>query len=110
MIAPPSVNSADIDSYTAKNSDYTHSDPVNNRVFRVNLGILKYGTNDQTHAAALVLSAILLVAAIAFMIIGLWQTESALAAPASRWLENAFLIVVGVAIGKSASTYTNTEN
>ena len=97
QIPPPDHTSNVPDKATKKGiSDYTG--PVaDNRVLHINLGILKYGTNDKTHAAAVVFSLLLFFAIIGVLIFGDggdWTKE------VFRWLGGAFLFVAGVAIGK----------
>lgn len=96
---PPPENASPVpDKYTRK-ADFTG--PAEGRVLQINLGFFKYGASDQTHAAALVLSILMIL----FMI-GIF----AFAPPgpgADRilgLLESAFLLTVGVAIGKGRGT------
>lgn len=66
-------------------------------MLHINLFIFKYGTNDKTHAAALVLSLLLFSTIVGVLIFGNggeWAKE------AFRWLGSAFLFVSGVALGK----------
>ena len=77
-------------------NDFTGSE-ADNRVLHINCGIFKYGTNDKTHAAALVLALLLFIAIAGVLIFGdgnEWCRE------AFRWLGGAFLFVAGVAVGK----------
>jgi hypothetical protein len=97
QIPPPDNLSKVPDQATKKGiSDYTGPE-ADNRVLHINLGILKYGTNDKAHAAAVVFSLLLFFAIIGVLIFGdggAWTKE------AFRWLGGAFLFVAGVAIGK----------
>jgi hypothetical protein len=70
------------------------------RVLYVNLGILRYGTNDKVHAAALILSFVLLMALFGVVITGFYLKETGWAERAFTWLGNAFLFIAGVAVGK----------
>jgi len=82
--------------------DYT-GDSAADRVFYVNLVILKYGTNDKVHAAALILSMVLLIATIGIYAAGFFVTDTTWAERAAQWLGSAFLFVAGVALGKAGS-------
>jgi hypothetical protein len=82
--------------------DYT-SPSAANRVLHLNFGVFKYGTSDQTHAAAMVLSLLLLLFIAAILI---FAPAGEQADKILSWLESAFLLTVGVAIGKSGSTPT----
>lgn len=80
-------------------NDFT-GDGAPNRVLHINFGFFKYGTDDKGHAAALVLSMLLL---------GLTGIAG-LIAPDDEWtktllqmLGSAFTLVAGVAIGQGIS-------
>ncbi len=80
-------------------NDYTGSSGARDRVLRINLGVLKYGTDDKTHAAAIVLSMMIFMVIIGVLIFGEgndWTKE------VFRWLGGAFLFVAGIAIGKGS--------
>lgn len=79
--------------------DYTGAE-AHQRVFYVNLLFLRYGTNDKTHAAALILSFVLLVATVATFASGYFVEKTDWAEGATRWFGSSFLFVAGVAIGK----------
>jgi Na+/melibiose symporter-like transporter len=78
-------------------SDFT-GDSADNRVLKINLYFIKYGTSDQAHAASLVFSAVLLLSIIVLFIFAPSgeQLDKLLG-----WLEGGFLLTLGVAIGKS---------
>jgi len=97
---PPPETSDEPDSATEKFPDYT-GDTAGNRVFHFKLGPLKYGTEDKGHAAALILSVLLLFVIFVFMIIGTFASNTEWISDVFVWLGSAFLIVSGVAIGKS---------
>jgi len=69
------------------------------RVLYLDLPFFKYGTNDKTHAAAFILSLVLLVTIIILVFLGLNATNTAWAERAFNWLGSAFLFVAGVAVG-----------
>ena len=82
--------------------DFT-GDDAPNRVLHINFGFFKYGTDDKGHAAALILSMLLLA------MIGLTGIAG-LIAPNDEWtktllqmLGSAFTLVAGVAIGQGIS-------
>jgi len=83
-------------------SDYTGGS-ANKRVLHINLGIFKYGTDDKSHAAALVFALILLIALLGIVIAGFHVENAAWADKCFGWLGSAFLFVAGVALGKSSS-------
>ncbi len=101
QIPPPENVSPVPDEATRRGlSDYT-SEAADNRVLRLNLGFLKYGTSDQTHAAAIVLSMFLLLCMAGVLIFNI-NTETGWRA--FQWLGSAFLFVAGVAVGRSTSS------
>lgn len=66
-------------------------------MLHLNLGFFKYGTDDKTHAAAILLSLLLFITIAGILIFGdgsEWTKE------AFRWVSGAFLFTAGVAIGK----------
>jgi arginine exporter protein ArgO len=106
QIPPPDHTSNVPDKATQKGiSDFTGPE-ADNRVLHINLGILKYGTNDKAHAAAVVFSLLLFIAIMGVLIFGSggeWTKE------AFRWLGSAFLFVAGVAIGKGNDAESNKD-
>ncbi len=97
-IPPPShVSPVPDDATKAGLKDYT-SPTAANRILHINLGFFKYGTSDQAHAAAMVLSLLLLIFIAAILI---FAPSGGVADKILSWLESAFLLTVGVAIGKS---------
>ena len=96
-IKPPGDVSNIPDKYTRKAFDMT-GPYADHRVFFINTKFFKYGTTDQGHAAALVLSAMLL--AVILLLGGI-----ALAAGSDhailQLLIAPFSLVAGVAVGKS---------
>lgn len=105
--APPGNLSPDPDQYTAKDPDFT-GDHAGNRVLHLKLPWIRYGTDDKGHAAALVLSALLLIVALIVCVIGLIGQFSGHDAPwvgaILSWIGNAFLFTAGIAVGKSAES------
>jgi hypothetical protein len=99
---PPPENTSSVPDKATKTGLNDYTGPIaNSRVLHINLGFFKYGTNDKTHAAALVLSLLLfltIVGVIGFGDGGEWTKEI------FRWLSGAFLFVAGVAIGKSSES------
>lgn len=74
------------------------------RVLHLNLGILKYDTDDKTHAAAVVFSLLLFVAFISFSLFALRSQDTGWLRETVNWIGAAFLFVLGVAIGRGHST------
>ena len=83
-------------------SDFTGKD-ARDRVLYINLWFFKYGTNDKVHAAAVVLSIVLLLAIIALIFFGTSHHEGNWDEKAFSWLGGAFLFISGVALGKGGS-------
>ncbi len=85
--------------------DFTGKDDAYNRVLYINVGIFRYGTNDKAHAAALILSMVLLLTMIALVFFGTGHHDAAWDDKAFSWLGGAFLFIAGVALGKSGSEH-----
>lgn len=92
--SPKAVPSAP-DKYTKAAQDFT-APKAEQRVLYVNFRFFKYGTNDKTHAAAIVLSSILLL-----MIAGLvfFSEPTEMTEKAFGWLGSTFTFVTGIALG-----------
>jgi hypothetical protein len=103
--APTSNTSPVPDADTAKGFDWT-GDHAENRILHINTRYFKYGTDDKGHAAALVLSALLLVAALLVGVIGVVGLYSGKdpqwVNTLITWIGNAFLFTSGIAVGKSS--------
>ena len=101
--SPPSDTPSVPDEDTAKDPDFT-GPRAGNRVLHIDTNWLRYGTDDKGHAAALVLSAMLLAAAIVVGIFGVIGLFSGRDAPwigtLLTWIGNAFLFTAGIAVGK----------
>jgi peptidoglycan/LPS O-acetylase OafA/YrhL len=82
--------------------DFTGKD-AGNRVLYVNFLFFKYGTNDKAHAAALILSTVLLAAIIGLVFFGTRHNNAAWDDKAFSWLSGAFLFIAGVALGKGGA-------
>ena len=89
-------------------ADFT-SPTAANRVLHINLGLLKYGTDDKAHAAAIVLSIALLVMIFLTGIAGLFPGASDWAKTLLQWLGTTFTFVAGVAIGQGVSKGTDKD-
>src|SRR3954447_22376860 len=72
--------------------DYTGRDAYD-RVLLINSYFFKYGTNDKTHAAALVLSLMILIVIIAVIVYGMNGTNKEWADKVFSWLGGAFLFI-----------------
>jgi len=79
--------------------DHTGSSSAGGRVLHVNLFIVKYGTDDKAHAAAISLSVLLLI----FIAVLSFAPASPEHDKLISWLESAVLITIGVAIGQGMS-------
>lgn len=110
-IPPPSGDlSSTPDKYTAISPDFT-GDHAHNRVLYIGTRWFRYGTDDKGHAAALVLSALLLIAALFSSLIGLAGLFSGSDAGwvdnLIGWIGNAFLFTAGIAVGKGSDSKGN---
>jgi hypothetical protein len=74
-----------------------------NRLLFINMGIFRYGTDDKTHAAAIVLSGVLLVIGLLVVIIGSFSSNSVWLERALMLIWNAFMFVAGIALGRSGT-------
>jgi hypothetical protein len=103
--APSITTSVEPDKYTRKAPDFGADEHADYRVLHCNTKWLRYGTDDKAHAAALVLSACLLLVAVIIAIIGTIGLFAGREAPwlatLITWIGNAFLFTAGVAVGKS---------
>lgn len=80
--------------------DYT-GDNASDRVLFINLGFFKYGTNDKSHGAAIILSFLLFVLLAVIFVIGFWATNVDWAKECLRFVGTTFVFVAGVAVGRS---------
>jgi hypothetical protein len=80
--------------------DHTGSGKADGRIMHVNLGFARYGTDDKSHAAAMVITFILLVF-LALLII--FAPENDQNKELIGWIKGAVLLTVGVAIGQGGS-------
>lgn len=102
-ILPPSNTSTRPDRDTAKGiTDYTGSS-ADNRVLHINFGFFKYGTHDKVHAAAMILSILLLIVTVFVIYAGFSGQKPDWVDKVFAWSTGAFLFVAGVALGKGAS-------
>ncbi|MGF7206719.1 hypothetical protein GGE65_001280 [Skermanella aerolata] len=106
-IKPPSNLSPTPDKETAKGiSDYT-GQSADNRVLYVDLKFFKYGTRDNVHATALILSLFLFVLVVAIIIAGFFTEATAWVDKVFNWATGAFLFVLGIALGKGGGSKDN---
>ena len=100
---PPSNTPSVPDDATAKSPDFT-GHHAGNRVLHITTGWVRYGTDDKGHAAALVLSSLLLIFALTVGVMGVVGMFSGRDAPwistLITWIGNAFLFTSGIAVGK----------
>jgi hypothetical protein len=101
----PPPNIPDIpDADTATNPDFT-GDHAQNRILFINTRWFRYGTDDKIHSSAMVLSALILMAALIIAVlgtIGLFSGhEAKWVDTLITWVGNAFLFTSGIAVGRS---------
>jgi len=114
-VAPPPSNIPDEpDTYTQAAPDYSHPKPAPNRILHIDTKYFRYGTADKAHAAALCLSASLLVSAVIIAIIGGCIEASSHSDPKwldtlVTWIGNGFLFTAGIAVGRSKSKHSEDE-
>jgi hypothetical protein len=94
---PPQSNKPDI---ATKKNPFTHGDGDGQVFHFKGLGI-SYGTDDKGHAASLVLSVLLFVGLIICLGFGTLGNDSKFVLEISKVMGTAFLIVTGIAVGKS---------
>ena len=88
--------------------EHTRKDPVffpggaPNQVFQLNLGFVSYGTDDKSHAAALILS-IMLGFLMALLFFGGFFVDRPWISDALQVVVPAFTLVSGVAVGQGTS-------
>lgn len=99
QIQPPSPGPDSPDQYTQRGLDMT-APYAEHRVFFIDTKRFKYGTKDQGHAAAVVLSAALLIIISIFGAVILLKGGNI---SDLGFLMSPFSLVAGVAIGKSIS-------
>ena len=98
-IARPRVSTNDpADAYTRTAPDYT-GEQADNRVLLIDLRFLKLGIPEISKAIALVLCLIILAFSFTIMIVGLWVNNTIWLDRIFSWLGNAFLFLVGFAVG-----------
>lgn len=90
------------DEQTRKNpvlqDDFT-GQKAGGRVLHLKLGFLTYGTNDQTHAASIFFTLILLIIFIFVSAIGYIMENSEWSTRVFEWVSGTLLFVLGIAIG-----------
>lgn len=91
-------------------ADYT-GEEAPERVLRINLCFLKYGTNDKVQGAAIFICLFLLILFLLIIGCGAFFSSSRdwLEKPLP-WIQNTFILVVGMALGRSIKdTDKNTD-
>ncbi|NGX51905.1 MAG: hypothetical protein KR126chlam5_00194 [Candidatus Anoxychlamydiales bacterium] len=93
--APKDVNPKD------NPSDYT-SDKASDRFLYLNFRFLKYGTNDKFQGAAILFSFFIFILIIFTITMGfIFPSACGWSEKCLGWLQNTFILIIGVAIGKS---------
>ena len=101
--APSGDLSTNPDKYTQKAPDYT-SIHAEHRVLHITTSWMKYGTDDKGHAAALILSCLLLAMIALLFVAGLFaRDQAAWIGTTLGLLGNGFLFTSGIAVGKGKS-------
>ncbi len=103
-IKPPSNLAPKPDKDTRKELDDLTGTEATGRVLFINIGFFRYGTDDKIHAAAIVLSMVLLIMIVGVLLRASGQ-ESAWNDKVFNWLGGAFLFVAGIALGKGGSDH-----
>lgn len=104
-IPPPPPQSKVPDGATKK-SPYTKGEG-DGQVFHFQKWGLSYGTDDKGHAASLILSVLLFIGLLICLIIGALAQDSAFVLEIAKVMGSAFLIVAGIAVGKSIENNKN---
>ena len=84
-------------------------DSAENRILFIDAGFFRYGTDDKTHAAAIVLSSVLLIVGLLVVAIGSFSSNSVWLERALMLIWNAFMFVAGIALGRSGKEEGNGE-
>jgi len=104
---PPESTPVAPDDATRKSPAFTSGD-ADNQVFHFQRFGLSYGTDDKGHAAALILSALLLGCAVVIAIIGAFALFSGKDPQWLQvlitWIGNGFLFTAGIAVGKGKAS------
>ncbi|UNK38218.1 hypothetical protein MNR02_00435 [Shinella sp. H4-D48] len=98
--SPPAQIPDQPDTATRKDPCFTDGHAPN-QVFHFSKWGFAYGTDDKGHAAALTLSFAILALILLIVIVGALVTEREWLADILKVLGSAFLIVAGIAVGKS---------
>lgn len=104
-LSAPKDNKPDPYTKNAPGLDYT--DPTNSaekRILFIDLGFLRYGTEDKAHAAAVIFSSVLLLILVLLTLIlmNIGDAESCKTETLKyifEWIKSAFMLTIGVAIG-----------
>jgi len=102
-IAPPSNLSNIPDPETQRGLGDMTAPAASGRVLHINLRFFKYGTSDQSHAAAVTLSMTLIVVLVLIACLGFYSPNSPTFDKIMTLVGNAMILVIGVAIGQKAS-------
>ncbi|WP_152561239.1 hypothetical protein [Halomonas salina] len=100
---PPPETSSQPDDYTSGFPDYTESRKASGRVLHLNLWFLKYGVGDKQHAAALVISLLILFVLSIVVFMSLFSPENPVVERVVGLLGGVLGLTAGVAIGKSGA-------
>jgi len=93
--APENVKPKDIP------ADYT-GENASERYLFLNFGFLKYGTNDKFQGAAILFALFIFILIIISIIMGfVFPSACGWSEKCLGWLQNTFILIIGVAIGKS---------
>jgi peptidoglycan/LPS O-acetylase OafA/YrhL len=100
LITPPKNPSPVPDKYTKKEPAHT-SPEADGRVFYISLLFARYGTDDKSHGAAVLLSILTLAVIFVLICIGVKTGVTPWLDRAFTWLGSAFLFLAGVAVGRT---------
>lgn len=89
------------DQFTKLATDYT-AETADNRILHINLCFFRYGTSDQAHAGAILLSLVILIVMVLLVPVGAFSSNITWIDRVFGWLGSAFLVVAGVAIGRGS--------
>jgi hypothetical protein len=109
-ILPPENLSNTPDKATQKGlQDYT-SPSADLRVLHINLGFFKFGTDDKVLATAFTLAILLIIIITVISIAGIFSEKTEWIEKMFSWSTNAFLVVLGVALGKGTNGTKGNDN
>jgi hypothetical protein len=106
--SPPSDTPDKPDIYTSRATDQT-GPTAKDRIFYLNFGILRFGTNDKIQGAAILFAILIFISYIGVVLYSISINQNDLKASvldkALSALWNGFLLTIGVALGRGMNNH-----